>query len=288
MKRLDGKVAVVFGASENNGGAIAHFMAREGARICVSDYVSDTASTTCDFLRKRGFEAIAVDADATREDHVERVFVECIARYGRVDTLVNMAGKQVRFDILEIELDDWNRQLSSYLGSAVLTTKHAARAMSEQGNGGSIVHIASDAAHQGEPGNSGYSATKAAVVNFCRAAAAELGPRGIRVNTISPTYIEHNLWKYGIESSRTPLRATAEDFLRGIPLARFCRASDVAHAAVFLASEESAFITGCDIPLDGGARARYWAWSPGHVTNASVQEYARSAKRERYGEPTEE
>jgi NAD(P)-dependent dehydrogenase (short-subunit alcohol dehydrogenase family) len=288
MDRLKDKVAVVFGASENNGGAIAHFMAREGARICVSDYAAAPAMQTREFLNGHGFDAFAVEADATDEDAVIRVIADCTSRFGRVDILVNMAGKQVRFDVLDISLDDWNRQLTSYLTSAMLTTKHAARAMVQQATGGSIIHIASDAAHQGEPGNSGYSAAKAAVVNFTRAAAAELGDRGIRANTISPTYIEHNLWKYGVESTRAPFRATAEDFLRGIPLGRLCRASDVAHAAVFLASEESAFITGCDIPLDGGARSRYWAWTPGNVTNLSVDAYVRAAQRQRFGEPTQD
>src|SRR6185295_16303986 len=108
MGRLDGKVAVVFGASENNGGAIAHFMAREGARICLSDYVAATSSQTLDFLRGRGFDAIGVDADASNEDDVKRVFSECVSRYARVDVLVNMAGKQVRFDVVDIPLEDWN------------------------------------------------------------------------------------------------------------------------------------------------------------------------------------
>jgi len=284
MDRLKDKVAVIFGASENNGGAIAHFMSQEGARICLSDYVVETAMQTRDFLRAGGFESLVIEADASSEDAVRRVIDECVSHFSRIDVLVNMAGKQVRFDIMDIALEDWNRQLSSYLTSAMLTTKYAARAMGQ--SGGSIIHIASDAAHQGEPGNSGYSAAKAAVVNFSRAAAAELGPRGIRVNTISPTYIEHNIWKYGITEERTPFRATAEDFLKGIPLGRFCRASDVAYAAVFLASNESAFITGCDIPLDGGGRTKYWAWSPGNFSDVSVETYARKAKRQRFGEPT--
>ena len=284
MDRLKDKVAVIFGASENNGGAIAHFMSREGARTCLSDYAMDVAVQTREFLRAHGFESMVVEADASREDSVRRVFDECVSHFGRVDVLVNMAGKQERFDIVDIALEDWNRQLTSYLTSAMLTTKHAARAMARRG--GSVIHIASDAAHQGEPGNSGYSAAKAAVVNFSRAAAAELGHLGIRVNTISPTYIEHNIWKYGITDARTRYRATAEDFLRGIPLGRFCRASDVAHAAVFLASDESSFITGCDIPVDGGARAKYWAWSPGNFTDVSVEAYARDAKRQRFGEPS--
>jgi NAD(P)-dependent dehydrogenase (short-subunit alcohol dehydrogenase family) len=286
MGRLADKVAVIFGASANNGGTIAHFMAREGARICLSDYVPDTGSTSQGFLASRGYDAIAVPADASKEDEVRAVFEACLTRFGRVDILVNMAGKQIRFDVMEIALEDWNRQITAYLTSAMLTTKQAARAMAARDVKGSIVHIASDAAHQGEAGNSGYSAAKAAVVNFSRAAAAELGHLGIRVNTISPTYIEHNIWKYGIDEPRARFNATPDDFLRGIPLARFCRASDVAHAAVFLASEESSFITGCDIPLDGGARAKYWAWTPGNYSNTTCDQYAASAKPQRYGEPS--
>lgn len=285
MKRLEGKVALLFGASPNNGGTTAHFMAREGARIWLCDNQAQMGAETQAFLQSRGYEAVASEVDGSDESAVRDAVAAAVGRFGRLDIVVNMAGRQIRFDVVDIPLDDWNRQLASYLTSAMLTTKHAARAMT---GGGSIIHIASDAAHQGEPGNSGYSAAKAGVVNFARAAAAELGERGIRVNTISPTYIEHNLWKYGIETTRTAFRATADDFLRGIPLKRYCRASDVAHAAVFLASDESSFITGCDIPLDGGARARYWAWVPGNVSGVTAEDYKQAAHPQQYGEPLDD
>jgi len=262
-------------------------MAREGAKICLSDYVVDTAVASERFLLSRGYDAFSITADASDEAAVQNVIASCVERYGRIDIVVNMAGKQIRFDVMEIGLEDWNRQLTSYLTSAMLTTKHASRAMKKDKIAGSIIHIASDAGHQGEPGNSGYSAAKAAVVNFSRAAAAELGHLGIRVNTISPTYIEHNIWKYGIDDPRTQFRATADDFLSGIPLGRVCRSSDVAYAAVFLASEESSFITGCDVPLDGGARAKYWAWTPGNFSELTAREYASRVKPQRYGEPSD-
>ena len=140
--------------------------------------------------------------------------------------------------------------MDSYVLSAALTTKHFARRLVQARERGSVVHVASDAATQGEAGNSGYSAAKAAVVNFCRAASAELGEHSIRVNAISPTYMENNLWKYGYDEERSPHMATAHDFLAGIPLRRFCRATDVAAAAVFLASDESAPLSGEFIARD--------------------------------------
>jgi NAD(P)-dependent dehydrogenase (short-subunit alcohol dehydrogenase family) len=158
--------------------------------------------------------------------------------------------------------------------------------MVEAGRGGSIIHIASDAAHQGEPGNSGYSGAKAAVVNFARAAAAELAHHGIRVNTISPTCMEHNIWKYGVDyDGRERHQVQIPDFLRGIPLQRYCRASDVAYAAIYLASRESSFVTGFDVSLDGGARSKYWAWTPGDYAPPSIDEYQKSMAKTRYGEP---
>jgi NAD(P)-dependent dehydrogenase (short-subunit alcohol dehydrogenase family) len=290
MRRLEGRVALICGASPNNGGTIAHFMAKEGAAIAVSDLVPEVAEETAAFLRSRGFEAVAVPGDAANEEDARCMVERTAERFGHLDILVNLAGKQYRWHVLDINPHDWNRVIGSYLTGGMFMTKHAARAMVEKERAGAIIHIVSDAGHQGEPGNSGYSAAKAGLLNFARAAAMDLAPYGIRVNTISPTYIEHNLWRFGENgwrALRTRYRTTADDFLRGIPLGRFCRATDLAHAAVYLASDEASFVTGVDLPIDGGARAKYWPWVPGEYTGITVEEYARSIQPTRYGEPVD-
>ena len=287
MGRLDGKVALICGASPNNGGTIAHFMAKEGAKIVANDIVPQVAEETAEFLRSRGYEAIAVPGDASDMGEIQAIIQRTVDEFGYIDTVVNLAGRQFRWPVTEVNIYDWDRQIKGFLTGGMLTTKYAARAMIEQGRKGCILHIISSAGHYGEPGNSGYSATKAGLLNFARAAAVELAYAGIRVNTITPYFMEHNLFRFGGGSYRLRHTATADDFLKSIPMGRFPRASDLAKAAVFLASDDAEFITGIDIPVDGGVRAKYPPWIPGEYTNASVEEYLKHVKPERYGEPVD-
>jgi len=117
-------------------------------------------------------------------------------------------------------------------------------------------------------------------------AAMDLAHHGIRVNTITPYFMEHNLHRFGTPSTfRGRYTATAEDFLKSVPMGRFPRASDLAYAAIFLASDEASFITGIDIPVDGGVRAKYPPWMPGEYTGANITDYIRDNPPQRYGEP---
>ncbi|MGE0798124.1 MAG: SDR family NAD(P)-dependent oxidoreductase [Lautropia sp.] len=286
MGRMTGKVALVIGAGPNIGGTIAHRLASEGASVAICDLKAQAMAETVEFLRSRGFRASGFTADAANDEEVDRAVRSAEETFGAIDVMVNLAGRQRRFDLLDMTPEDWNEQMASFATAAAVTTKHAARAMLRGNVSGSIIHIASDAAHQGEPGNSGYSAAKAAVVNFARAAAAELACHRIRVNSISPTCMENNVFKYGRgDGVRTPRTVRIDDFYRGIPLGRLCRAIDVANAALFLASEESSFATGIDICLDGGARAKYWPWMPGDESGRSMDEYCETIARFRFGEP---
>jgi len=287
--RLDGKVALIFGASPNNGGTIAHFMAREGAKIAANDIVPEVGEDTAEFLGSRGYDAFAVPGDASQKDEAESIVERAVEHFGYVDTIVNLAGRQFRWPVTEVNLYDWNRQLEGFVTGGMLTTKYAARSMMDKGRQGCILHIVSSAGHYGEAGNSGYSAAKAGLLNFARAAAMDLAHAGIRVNTITPYFMEHNLHRFGPPSSfRTRYTATAEDFLKSVPMGRFPRASDLAYAAIFLASDEASFITGIDIPVDGGVRAKYPPWMPGNYTGISIEEYIRNNPPQRYGEPVEE
>jgi NAD(P)-dependent dehydrogenase (short-subunit alcohol dehydrogenase family) len=290
MGRLAGKVALVCGTSPNNGGTIAHFMAKEGARIAANDIIPEVAEETAEFLRSRDYEAVAVPGDASDQDQIQEIVQRTVSEFGHIDTVVNLAGRQFRWPVTDINLYDWNRQIQGFLTGGMLTTKYAARAMIDQGRKGCILHIISSAGHYGEPGNSGYSAAKAGLLNFARAAAVELAHCGIRVNTVTPYFMEHNLFRWGGGGSRFRLRntSTPDDFLKSIPMGRFPRAADLAYAAIFLASDEAEFITGIDIPVDGGVRAKYPPWVPGEYSNASVEEYLKHNRPQRYGEPIEE
>jgi NAD(P)-dependent dehydrogenase (short-subunit alcohol dehydrogenase family) len=295
MNRLRDKVAIVFGGGPNMGGTIAHFMAREGAKIVVADVVESAAVEAADFLRSRDYEATAIRGDATEEDDVKRIVADTVKACGKVDIIVNMAGKIHWSPITEMELEGWRTCLMSYPTAAMLTTKHAARAMITNGTSGSIIHIISTAAHFGEASGGAYTAAKAAVLNLARSAAMDLAHDRIRVNTITPCGMEHMLWTKMSEEITDPHFVkpkrrsfySRDDYLKMIPLERLPRASDLAWAAVFLASDEAQFITGVDIPVDGGLRHKYPIWRPGDYTGVNIRDYARNVRITRYGEENE-
>jgi NAD(P)-dependent dehydrogenase (short-subunit alcohol dehydrogenase family) len=292
MNRLDGKVAIVFGAGPNIGGTIAHFLAREGARVSVSDVSEEAAAETVAFLAERGLEAVALTGDAMDEGAVAGIVAETRDRFGHVDIVVNMAGKVHWSPVVDMDIDDWREAVLSFPTAGMLSTKHAARAMIADGRPGSIIHLLSTAAHFGEASGAAYTAAKAALLNFARSAAMDLAHDGIRVNTITPCAMEHQLWTKMRGEVFDPDFAPPErrsfysrdDYLKSIPLERFPRASDLAWAAVFLASDESSFLTGVDIPVDGGLRFKYPTWRPGDHSGVNIADYARDIELTRYGE----
>ena len=289
MGRLQDRVALVFGASPHIAGTTAHWFAKEGARVAVADCKAEAAEACVAFLRGKGFDARPLVGDPTDEADAERLVAEAVTHYGRIDIMFNQVGNQYRHTVLDMNLHDWNRSLHGYLTGGMLTTKYTARAMTTLGVAGSIIHIVSDAGHQGEAGNSAYNAAKAGLLNFCRGAAMELARSRIRVNTISPTFMDHLLWQYPAKMLNPrihgPNTMSADDFLKGIPLGRFCNARDIANAAVFLASDESSFMTGQDLMLDGGARAGYFCWAPGEYAGASTEAVAAGLEPHQYGDP---
>lgn len=292
MKRLGGKVAIVFGAGPNIGGTIAHFMAREGSRVTVSDVSEAAVDETVGFLQSRGYEALGIAGSALDEDSVADAVDRTVERFGHIDIVVNMAGKEYWCPVLDIDLREWTEAVASFPTAGMLTTKHSARAMIAGGRRGSIIHILSTAAHFGEAGAAPYTAAKAALLSFARSAAMDLAHEGIRVNTITPCGMEHNLWTamrdeifdpdYVHPKSRSYY--SRDDYLKMIPLERFPRASNLAWAAVFLASDEADFVTGVDIPVDGGLRHKYPTWRPGDYTGVNIDDYKKSIRVTRYGE----
>jgi NAD(P)-dependent dehydrogenase (short-subunit alcohol dehydrogenase family) len=292
MKRLDGKVAIVFGAGPNIGGTIAHFLAREGARVAVADADRKAAAVTAEFLRGRGHEVLPLTGNALAEKDVARLVARTVKHFGHLDCIVNTAGKVHWSSVLDMEVDDWRDAVLSFPTAGLLTTKHGAKAMIAGKRRGSIIHLLSTAAHFGQPAGAAYCAAKAALLNFSRCAAMDLASHQIRVNTITPCAMEHQLWTHmreEVETEKFVRKAnrphySRDDFLKSIPLGRFPRATDLAWAAVFLASDEAEFLTGVDIPVDGGLRFKYPAWRPGDETGVNIRDYIRTIERTEYGE----
>ncbi|MDY0273710.1 MAG: SDR family NAD(P)-dependent oxidoreductase, partial [Advenella sp.] len=194
MDRLKDKVAIVFGAGPNIGGTIAHFLAREGARVCVMDISEAATNETVAYLQERGLECFGVVGNARDYDEVGKAVAATIEKYGRLDAAVNMAGRVHWSHVLDMKLDDWNDSVASFATAGLITTQHCARAMIKNGNGGSIIHILSTAAHFGETDGTAYCAAKAALLSFARSSALDLAHLGIRVNTVTPCSMEHQLW----------------------------------------------------------------------------------------------
>jgi NAD(P)-dependent dehydrogenase (short-subunit alcohol dehydrogenase family) len=264
--KLAGKVALVTGTSPNIGGAIAEGLAAEGAKVVCVDRRPENAHDCAAAITRSGGEALGLACDVTDEEAVAGAFKAARERFGGLDILVNNAVFFNQKGLLDMPFAAWRQQLAVILDGAFLCARDAARVMIEQGRGGSIINIASTAAHQGQPGNIGYCTGKSGILNFTRAAAMDLVGHGIRVNSLTPTATDTDeagdrAAAWGRE--RGPSYAAAmEHFRRAIPTGRLPSPKHYARAAVFLASDDAEMITGFDLRVDGGAVAKYWPWMP--------------------------
>ena len=245
---LDGRVALVTGVSRGIGGHIARGFAAAGAAV-VAQYRSDAAyaEALVAEIVAGGGQAVAIAADLSTEAACEAVVAATVDAFGRLDALVNNAGVQPVMPLADMTLADWSAVVDLNLGATFACTQAAARVMSTAG-GGSITHIASIEGSQPAYGHAHYAASKAAMIMHARAAAIEYGPRGVRVNTVSPGLIH----RAGIEATWP---SGVARWLAAAPLGRLGQGSDVADACVFLASPMAAFITGHDLVVDGGMSA---------------------------------
>lgn len=249
MSKLTGKVAVVTGASKGIGAAIAKGLAKEGAKVVVN-YASSKADgdkVVAD-IKAAGGEAIAVQADVSKQQDVDRLIAAAKDTYGKIDVLVNNAGVYEFAPLDQITEKSFRRMFDLNVLGVLLTTQAAVKHMN--GDGGSVINISSVVALTPPPGGSVYSATKGALDVITRTFALELGSKGIRVNSLSPGLTE-------TEGNRAAGN-TEGDFLAmaiaRTPLGRVGQPDDIADAAVFLASNDSRWITGEVIPVGGGIR----------------------------------
>jgi 3-oxoacyl-[acyl-carrier protein] reductase len=248
MGTLKDKVAVVTGASKGIGAAIAKRFAAEGAKVVVN-YASSRsgAEKVVNEIEAAGGKAVAVQGDVAKVKDVERLFAETQKAFGPVDVLVNNAGVYEFRPLEQVDEPHYRRIFDTNVFGLLLTTQHATKLMN--GEGGSIINISSIAAKTPPPAGSVYSATKGAVDVITRSLALELAPRKIRVNSLSPGFTETE----GVEASGMD-DSVKQGIVSRTPLARAGSPEDIAKAAVFLASNESGWITGEEILVGGGLR----------------------------------
>ncbi|WP_038172359.1 glucose 1-dehydrogenase [Verrucomicrobium sp. BvORR106] len=249
MNLLTGKVAIVTGASKGIGAGIAKALAAAGASVVVN-YASSRAGAerVLAELAVADCKAIAVQASVSDPKDVERLFAETKAAFGRLDILVNNAGV-FRFEPFEdISVDEFHREFSTNVLGPILTLQEAIKQFGFEG--GSVINLSSLAGSHSLPNGILYSATKAAVESLTQGLSAELGARGIRVNAIAPGYTRSE----GTEAEGLLGEENIKHYISLTPLGRLGEPEDIAAAAVFLASDASAWITGETIRVGGGAR----------------------------------
>ena len=242
-ERLGGMVALVTGGASGIGREIARRYVDEGARVVIADRNAPLVQET---VKELGNAAAGLDMDVTREVDVERAVALAVSRFGRLDVGVNCAGLGYSVPLTEQTEQQWDTVVDVCLKGVFLSMKHEANAMDARG--GVIVNIASINARQPGAGLSAYCAAKAGVEMLTRVGALELGPRKIRVVGIGPGLIDTPLTTF--QQERPHVR---EAFLENIPLGRVGRTADIAHAAVFLASDDASWISGDTIFVDGGS-----------------------------------
>jgi len=245
--RLKDKVAIVTGSGKGIGESIALRFAAEGAKVTVNDVIESDAIRTVETIKGNGGQAVAVIGSVASRQVAQKMVDTAIKEFGTVDILVNNAGI-IRDAMLHKMTDEqWDQVIEVNLKGVFLCTQCAARVMREK-KYGKIINISSSS-WRGNPGQLNYSATKAGVIGMTKTAAKELGPKGINVNVIAPALI----WTDMTKSMPKELLQKVEQMLPFImPLNRWGQPEDIANLALFLASDESAFITGQLIHCDGG------------------------------------
>jgi 3-oxoacyl-[acyl-carrier protein] reductase len=248
MSKLEGKVAIVTGASKGIGAAIARRLAKAGASVVVNYSSSkEGADRVVAEIEKAGGKAIAVGANVSKQAEIDRLFAEAKKAFGRLDILVNNAGIYQFAPLEAITEEHFHAQFNLNVLGLILATQKAAEAFGPEG--GSVINISSVAGVSPVPGASVYSATKAAVDAVTKAHSKELGPKKIRVNSLNPGMVETE----GVEAAGFLGTDFHKQAIAATPLGRIGQPDDIASVAVFLASDDARWITGVTLLAAGGA-----------------------------------
>ena len=251
MGRLDGKVALISGGARGQGATEARMLALEGASVVFGDILDDAGRQVEAQIRELGGEATYIHLDVTREEDWQAAVDTAVSAYGKLNVLVNNAGILIRKTLEETTSEDWDRIMSINAKGVFLGTRAAIPAMRAAG-GGSIVNISSTAGLVSSPsGSASYTATKGAVRLLTKSTAVQYAKEGIRCNSVHPGPIETDM----IQDSLNDPAAMAERMQR-LPMGRVGKPEEVAYGVIYLASDESSFVTGSELVIDGGTTAQ--------------------------------
>ena len=249
MDRLKDKVAVVTGAGAGIGRAIASLFAAEGAHVFVTDLAGEAATSVAAALTGEGLKATAMTVDVSRGQDVSALFREVERAFGRADIVVNNAGLNVRSDFRHLSDADWVKIREVNLDGVVRIARDAFSLLQKSGTG-SLINVSSIMGRRGLRQLAGYSATKGAVTALAKALAVEYAPYNIRVNTLAPGYIDTALTERFLKNPHV-----SKALLDKTPMRRFGTPEEIAKAALFFASDDSLFVTGAELTVDGGMSA---------------------------------
>ena len=255
--RLAGKVALISGAAAGVqgelmgfGGAAARLFTQEGAKVVLTDIRDELGQRTANEISEGGGEAIYLHLDVTSEAEWVRVVEAAVARFGRLDILVNNAGSGARYRVEDTSEEDWDGQMNVHAKGVFLGTKHAIPQLRKVG-GGSIINVSSIYGLVGSETSTAYHAAKGAIRLFSKSAAIQYANENIRVNSVHPGYAHTPLTDRGYQDPDY-----FENIRSRIPMGRVGNAYDIAYGMLYLASDESSFVTGSELVIDGGTTAQ--------------------------------
>ncbi len=248
--RLEGKVAIVTGSASGLGRAIAVLFAQEGAKVVGADINVAGGQETAAMIAEAGGESVFVEADVTQAAACKRMVKAAVEEYGGVDVLVNNAGVEIRGGVLTLTEEEWDQMLAVDLKAIYLCSREAIPEMLKAG-GGSIVNIASVLSFDVIPERAAYCAAKAGAIHLSKSIALDYGPQGIRCNALAPGAFHTALLEQSMIDSGD-YEGTKEVLKNKSVFGRMGRLEELAQAAVFLASDESSFVTGSVLNCDGG------------------------------------
>lgn len=251
--RVAGKVAVITGAASGLGAESARRLAREGAAVVLTDVAEGAGHELAEAIAGTGAQSVFLSHDVTDEAAWATVAKTALERFGRIDVLVNSAGISGGEPLMEMSLESWRRVLAINLDGTFLGMRALAPAMA-QGGGGSIINLSSILGKVGQPGAAAYCASKGGVLMLSKAAALEWAPAGIRVNSVHPGYIDTPMVQGALHRSENG-NELRDVLISRHALGRLGVPREIADGIVFLASDESSFMTGAELVIDGGYTA---------------------------------